>query len=162
MIQTMQRIQPILDNAVFQEYLQSIQELEKDRIYCGHDLAHLLDVARIAALLAADVHAAYPRDVIYAAALLHDIGRVQQYIDGTPHAQAGEAVARQILQHTAFSQQEQQDILQAVRGHQQDTAHNSLTQLIHEADHRCRMCFACPAQDTCKWTAERRNHTIWL
>lgn len=162
MIQTMQRIQPILQSTLFQETMQRMEQLERERIYCGHDLSHLLDVARIAALLAVDVQAAYPRDVIYAAALLHDIGRVQQYTDGTPHAQAGAAIAQQILQHTEFSQQEQREILQAVSGHQEDTAQNSLTQLIHEADHRCRMCFACAAQDTCKWTVERRNHTIWL
>ena len=38
----------ITDNPTFIEKLDRIEELERDRIYCGHGLGHLLDVARIA------------------------------------------------------------------------------------------------------------------
>ena len=43
---------------------------------------HFLDVARIATLMAADEGLARDRDLLYAAALLHDIGRVEQYKRG--------------------------------------------------------------------------------
>ena len=162
MMEEMQRIRPILQDREFLALLKEIEYLERDRIYCRHGLPHLLDTARIAAILAADRKADCPRDVIYAAALLHDIGRAAQYQQNVPHAQAGAEIAARILQRTEFTQDEQAEILTAIGGHQSDAAENSLTQLIHEADHRCRMCFACAAQDTCKWTMEERNRTVWL
>ena len=75
MIHNMQRIQAILSHPLFCESLHKIQELERNRIYCKHGLPHLLDVARIASLMAAARQLDLPRDVIYAAALLHDIGK---------------------------------------------------------------------------------------
>ena len=94
MIHNMQRIQAILSHPLFCESLHKIQELERDRIYCKHGLPHLLDVARIASLMAADRQLDLPRDVIYAAALLHDIGRLQQYLTGEDHAAAGMRTAQ--------------------------------------------------------------------
>lgn len=97
MIHNMQRIQAILSHPLFCESLHKIQELERDRIYCKHGLPHLLDVARIASLMAADRQLDLPRDVIYAAALLHDIGRLQQYLTGEDHAAAGMRTAQEIF-----------------------------------------------------------------
>ena len=162
MIQHMERVQTLLEHPYYRSCLQEIEQLEQDRIYCRHGLPHLLDVARIAALLAADRKAAYPRDVIYAAALLHDLGRLRQYTTGQSHAQAGIAMAKEILKDMAFTQHEQADILDAVGGHQAGAAPDSLTQLLYEADEASRMCFACPAADTCYWPEERRNHTVLL
>ncbi len=162
MIQHMERVQTLLEHPYYRSCLQEIEQLEQDRIYCRHGLPHLLDVARIAALLAADRKAAYPRDVIYAAALLHDLGRLKQYTTGQPHAQAGIAMAKEILKDMAFTQQEQAEILDAVGGHQAGAAPDSLIQLLYEADEASRMCFACPAADTCYWPEERRNHTVLL
>lgn len=162
MIQHMERVQTLLEHPYYRSCLQEIEQLEQDRIYCRHGLPHLLDVARIAALLAADRKAAYPRDVIYTAALLHDLGRLRQYTTGQSHAQAGIAMAKEILKDMAFTQQEQAEILDAVGGHQAGAAPDSLTQLLYEADEASRMCFACPAADTCYWPEERRNHTVLL
>ena len=136
MIQHMERVQTLLEHPYYRSCLQEIEQLEQDRIYCRHGLPHLLDVARIAALLAADRKAAYPRDVIYTAALLHDLGRLKQYTTGQPHAQAGIAMAKEILKDMAFTQQEQAEILDAVGGHQAGAAPDSLTQLLYEADRR--------------------------
>lgn len=49
----MERVNRILRNPVYREALQKNQEAEKERRYCHHDMAHFLDVARIAMLLAA-------------------------------------------------------------------------------------------------------------
>ncbi|MDO4173335.1 MAG: HD domain-containing protein [Eubacteriales bacterium] len=162
MIQQMERIQPLLHDPEYRDSIRAMEELERDRIYCKHGLAHILDVARIAALLAADRRAAYPRDVIYAAALLHDIGRLKQYTTGEPHAEAGAHMARALLQRTTFTEQEQAQILEAIRHHQAGASPDSLAQIIYEADEASRMCFACPAQDTCYWPAQRRNDTVLL
>ena len=162
MIQVMQRIQTIVSHPLFRDSLRKIEELEQERIYCKHGLPHLLDVARIASILAMDRQMDVPRDVIYAAALLHDIGRLQQYETGENHAAAGIRTAQEILRDTAFDEQEQQAILQAVGKHRKgDTAH-ALAQLLCEADDASRMCFACAASDTCYWQEERKNHTIVL
>lgn len=162
MIQEMERIQPLLHNPTYCDSIRKIETLEKQRIYCRHGLPHLLDVARIAALLAADRNAAYPRDVIYAAALLHDLGRLKQYTTGEPHAEAGVNMARELLQETAFTEQEQAEILDAVGRHQTGAAPDSLAQMIYEADEASRMCFTCPARDTCYWPEQRRNPTVLL
>ena len=71
-------------------------------------------------------------------------------------------MAQDILQDTAFTPQEQAEILEAVGGHQTGAAPDSLTQLLYEADEASRMCFACPAAETCYWPEERRNHTVLL
>lgn len=162
MIQAMERIQPVLRHPMYRDALQRIDALEQDRIYCRHGLPHLLDVARMAALLAADRGAAYPRDVIYAAALLHDIGRLEQYTTGQPHAKVGIPLAAEILHDTAFTAEEQTEILQAVGRHRNGGAADSLAQIIFEADHASRMCFVCPAADSCYWPEERRNRTVLL
>lgn len=162
MIQEMERIQPILNHPLHRDGMAQMDELERDRIYCRHGLPHLLDVARIAALLAEDRGAEYPRDVIYAAALLHDLGRLKQYTTGEPHARAGVPMAEEILRSTAFTEAEQEEILQAVGRHRTGAAPDSLAQLIFEADRASRVCFACSARDTCYWPHERRNTTVLL
>lgn len=162
MIHNMQRIQAILSHPLFCESLHKIQELERDRIYCKHGLPHLLDVARIASLMAADRQLDLPRDVIYAAALLHDIGRLQQYLTGEDHAAAGMRTAQEILRDTAFSASEQRAILQAVSKHRRGDTAQVLGRILCEADDASRMCFACAAQDTCYWPEHRKNNTILL
>ena len=162
MIQAMQRIQPILHHPKYCDWMKKIDQLEQDRVYCRHGLSHVLDVARIASLIAAERKASYPRDVIYAAALMHDLGRLKQYTTGEPHAEAGIQMARELLRATAFSTQEQQEILYAIGSHRVGDASDSLSQILFEADHASRMCFACEASDTCYWSEERRNHTILL
>lgn len=162
MIQHMERICALLEQPYYRRCLQEMEQLERGRIYCRHGLPHLLDVARIAALLAAERNASYPRDVIYAAALLHDVGRLKQYVTGEPHAQAGIIMARDILRDTAFTPEEQTEILEAIGGHQTGAAPDSLTQLLHEADQASRLCFVCPAADSCYWPEERKNHTVLL
>ena len=42
------------------------------------------------------------RELIYCTALLHDIGRIRQYMDGTPHDEAGVQIAEQILSILLF------------------------------------------------------------
>ena len=61
-----------------------------------------MDVARIAYILSADRAYAVSKEIIYAAALLHDIGKWKQYEDGTPHEKASADLAEQILQRPVF------------------------------------------------------------
>ena len=78
----MVRIQKIVSHPEFKKSMESIRELEKDRIFCRHGMEHLLDVSRIAYIDNMETGAGYAKDVIYAAGLLHDVGKYLQYMQG--------------------------------------------------------------------------------
>lgn len=75
----MDRVNRIWRHPVYQEHYKKIQELESERIFCRHTPEHFLDVARLMYIYALEEHLELPKELIYAAALLHDIGRAQQY-----------------------------------------------------------------------------------
>lgn len=85
----MERVNQILQHTLYQSCRRQIDEKEKDRIFCGHDMGHLLDVARLAWIFNLEANQEISKERIYAAALLHDIGRHIQYENGTPHQVAG-------------------------------------------------------------------------
>ena len=72
----MDRINQIWQHHVYQEHYKKIQELENDRIFCRHTPEHFLDVARLMYIYALEEHMDLSRELIYATALLHDIGKV--------------------------------------------------------------------------------------
>ena len=84
-------------------------------------MSHLLDVARIAYIRNLEKGYGFRKDVIYAAAVLHDIGKALQYEEKVPHEIAGERIAGEILdtlpKETGFSEEEKRTIKNAVRGH---------------------------------------------
>ena len=41
----------ILINETYRTELDKLRELEKDRVFCGHDIEHFLDVARITMII---------------------------------------------------------------------------------------------------------------
>ena len=81
----MVRIQKIVSHPEFKKSMESIRELEKDRIFCRHGMEHLLDVSRIAYIDNMETGAGYAKDVIYAAGLLHDVGKYLQYMQVLKH-----------------------------------------------------------------------------
>lgn len=159
----MKNIDAILSNGLFQKNMADIERLEQNRAFCRHGMAHLLDVARIACLIALEEGDSLEKEVIYAAALLHDIGRAVQYETGEDHAKAGVRISEQILKSCSFTKAKQQAILSAVDGHRIKTAQNgrTLSDLISRADQMSRMCFCCSAKDQCYWPEEKKNMTIY-
>lgn len=97
-----------------------MDRLEADRRFCRHGMQHLIDTARLAYLFALESSADLPKDVIYAAALLHDIGRAEQYRNGTPHDVAGCAAAEPILAECGFAEEERDMILTAIGSHRKE------------------------------------------
>ena len=83
--------------------MERLAEYEKDRIFCRHGMEHLLDVARIAYIENLENNRGISKEIIYGAALLHDIGRYLQYTEGIPHEKAGEELALEILKDSGFS-----------------------------------------------------------
>ena len=145
--------------------LQALAGLERDRPFCRHGIAHLLDVARLAWIDNLEQGLGFDRELVYAAALLHDVGKAVQYTNGTPHEVAGEKIASSILatlpEEASFTTVQVRQILTAVRGHRHLRADATpLERLIYTADKRSRSCFACAAADRCNWAPERRNNVL--
>lgn len=161
----MDRVNVIREHPLYREYYERLEKLEQDRNFCRHQMAHLLDVARIAYIRNLEEGLAFPRDVIYAAAVLHDIGKSLQYEEKIPHEIAGVEIAEQILaglsEEVSFSETEKRQILTAIKGHRRlrEDA-EPLERLLYESDKASRMCFACSAEPQCDWSKEKKNMEI--
>ena len=143
----MTRVQAIWQHPLYQKHLNALTRLESDRIFCRHTPEHFLDVARLAYIFALERN--------------HDIGRAEQYTNGTPHDEAGVTIAGQILADLNFSESEKAQILTAIGEHRSSTGNLPiLSQIIYEADKKSRNCFLCSAEKECYWAPEKKNMTI--
>ena len=93
----MDRINRIYNSTMYRQELICIVEDEKNRVYCKHDIEHFLDVARIGYIINLENNLGYSKDIIYAIALLHDIGRHREYKEGINHHMASSEIAECIL-----------------------------------------------------------------
>ena len=150
-----------MKHPTFTACLAKIRELEKERIFCGHDQKHFLDVARIAAILNAEESLGVSKELIYGAALLHDIGRHEQYLNQKPHHVASAEIAEDILKDCEFGEKERQLILDAILEHRDPhTKGNALADIIYRADKLSRLCCCCEAESMCNWSQEKKNLTL--
>lgn len=157
----MKRIEAILRDVRFQKSLLRIERLEQQRIFCRHGLEHLLDVARIAWILTMEEQLPLDKEIVYGAALLHDIGRDRQYEEQIPHHQASAGLAAEILPDAGYNAVETTLIVDAIAQHGAPCCEQgSLAQVLYQADKLSRNCFRCTVQDQCKWPEEKRNRTI--
>ncbi len=158
----MSRIDLICCHPKWKQSIEKIASFERDRIFCKHDPAHLLDVARLAQIDNLERQLGISKELIYATALLHDIGRFQEYLDGTPHDQVSAALAPEILCNCGFSPEETHTICHAIACHRTPgtEAHPNLDGLIYRADKKSRMCLFCPARTQCNWSKEKMNLQI--
>lgn len=156
------RINAILNDQEYQTYLREIKMCEKDRIFCRHNMAHFLDVARLAWIFNLEEQIDLERERIYAAALLHDIGRHLQYKDGIPHEKASKKLAEPILERCGFKGEEKEEILKAIADHRSKeiAQEKTLSGVLYRADKMSRSCFGCDAQQQCDWSAEKKNKRI--
>lgn len=157
----MDRVNKILKHHTYTACLQKIEELEAERVFCGHNLSHFLDVARVAYLFNLESQIGLPKDWIYAAALLHDIGRHEQYLHGTPHHVASAKIAEEILEDCGFEKEEKEIILGAILEHRTGESKKSdLAVIICQADKMSRPCYGCKAEPECNWSSEKKNMTL--
>ena len=126
----LKRIELLLNDTLYNNYIAYNEEEESEPKYCRHDINHHIDVARIAYILVlenndlnffvkenklADKLAA--KEVIYAAGLLHDIGKWKEYQAGVDHASYGARLAREILPRVNFDDNEINVIARAIYEH---------------------------------------------
>ena len=158
----MERVNKILNHDLFLQCLEKNKLAETERIFCHHDMVHFLDVARIAMIINLNEGLDIPKDIIYAAALLHDIGRYVQYEDGTPHEEASAKLAPGILKQCGYSDKETCVIVSAIETHRDATVvgNASLNDILYRADKASRPCFACKAEKACNWKGEKKNLDI--
>lgn len=145
----MQRVNLLLADSDFSNYINKNRESEVCRLYCRHDLNHALDVARIAYIMSMEEKLHVDKEVIYAAGLLHDIGRWMEYDNGIDHAEASKSLSRNLLKKYGFSCLEIKEITDAI-GHHRNSDTPLLSRLLYQADKLSRNCTSCEAINTCK------------
>ncbi len=158
----MERVDRIWRHPRYQECVRRIQDLEKERIFCRHTPEHFLTVARLTWMLALEAGISLEKELVYGAALLHDIGRHLQYEKGIPHEEASARIAEGILEDCGFSQEEMREILTAIRGHRTWQEGTDFSALLYQGDKLSRSCFCCPVEAECNWPGEKKNLSIVL
>ena len=178
----MKRYEAIQLHPVFLGHVKRLTCLEKDRVFCRHDLSHFLDVARLMRIYDLEEKKDLGCDLIYGAALIHDLGRVEQYEEGRPHDEASCELAYKILPECGYSSEEIALITYAVAGHRSAGEAKEaligpeaeisseepspeaalLRAYLKRADKKSRPCFLCPAREECHWPEEKKNERMEL
>lgn len=167
----MERVNRILNHSLFQEYLTKNKQAEESRRFCRHDMGHFLDVARLAMIFhlqgrvfsdcgpVSGDKMEVQEELIYAAALLHDIGRWKQYEDGTPHEKVSASLAPEILSDCGFTEKETAQIVGAIAAHRNEAIkeEQSLRGILYRADKMSRSCFCCETERECSWKGSKKN-----
>lgn len=155
----MERVNRILRHPLWKGALAQIEELEQERVFCRHDIDHFLHVARLAYIENLEQNLNISKELIYGAALLHDIGKGLQYTGDIPHQEASCAMAQGILDECGFGGYEKEDMLEAIRCHRDSSVAGEMTLrgLIYRADKLSRACFSCSAESACSWSREKKN-----
>ena len=146
----MKRINQILQNTEFLKYLQKNIKAEDNRIYCHHDMAHFLDVSRIAYIISLEEKLNIDKEVLYAMGFVHDIGRWMEYENGVDHASASIPLAEEILNECDFKESEISEILYAIETHRHKGQKSVIGDILYRADKLSRNCVICSARITCK------------
>jgi putative nucleotidyltransferase with HDIG domain len=156
------RINSILKNEKYIHLMNRIAELEKEREFCLHDLNHSLDVARIGYIISLEEKLDISRELIYAAALLHDIGRADEYEKKLSHHEQSAVLAAEILSQAGFEESENREICEAIAAHKQDNDDKKgLKYILYRADKLSRKCFSCKMYEECYWDENKKNPGIF-
>ena len=179
----MERINQIIRHELYQSCLKKNKEYEQERIFCKHSMEHFLDVCRLAEIewltycfvnqeqtmaMAVDKYKNTKkeyeifREMIYAAGLLHDIGRWKEYEVEIRHEDASALLAPEILRDCQFDEDEIEEILFAILNHRNTEIkeENSLAGILYRADKKSRACFCCDAEKECNWSVSKKNMKI--
>lgn len=160
----MDRLNQLIELEQFIAYLEKINLWEKDRFFCRHGFEHGLNVARIAYVyLLEKGELDLSKECIYAAAVLHDIGRWVEYETGADHAEASALLARPLLEACRFEPEDIQVILTGIREHRRHQANNlsPLGEALALADDWARSCLYCGAQALCSKYNQNMNKVVY-
>lgn len=157
-----QRINKLLNHPRYQEYVIKIKSHEVNRSFCTHDLTHFLDTARIGYILNLENKLNIPKDIVYGAALLHDIGKWQQYENGISHERASAELCIQLFIDAGYQQEEVDLMKLAILSHRDPSVEDvkSLAGILYIADKLSRKCYECKMTHQCDWSDEKKNFHI--
>ncbi|MBC8062521.1 MAG: HD domain-containing protein [Clostridiaceae bacterium] len=159
----MNRIRNIIENKKYIRCIKKNEKGEKNRIYCKHTLEHFVDTARIAYIISLEKGLNIDKEIIYASALLHDIGKWKQYESGIPHEIASSAIAKTILLECDFNSEEISLITEAIDNHRTKVENPfDLNGILALADKLSRNCFYCTVKGKCNWNDEKKNTSIYF
>lgn len=152
----------IRNHPLYKECYEKLLKDEEERTFCYHDLTHFLDVARIAYIKNLEKDLGIPKEIIYATAFLHDIGKCFQYEQGIPHEIASAKIAEEILSDLPqISEFEKEEMIQAIKEHRKEAKEMSkLGRLLYESDKLSRACYQCSVEKECNWKKEKKNLVI--
>ncbi len=158
----MERIDKILNHDLFNMYLAKNNAAEAERRFCRHGIEHFLDVARIGCIINLEEKLNLDKEIIYGAALLHDIGKHVQYETGLEHELASSELAPEILKDCGFDDNETGVIISAIRNHRNSAIQDNkdLQGVLYRADKASRACFACLVGEECNWKGTKKNMRI--
>lgn len=159
----MKRIELLLNDKQYGEYIKYNSDEENGIKYCRHGLQHHIDVARIAYILVLEHNdlnyfareaglndKLAAKEIIYAAGLLHDIAKWKEIQDGVEHAAYGARLARDILPRAFFNAGEVDQICRAIYEHRNISRDMSfLGERLHRADNLSRICGQCEERSSC-------------
>lgn len=158
---SMSRLNWLYNEESYQKRLRAIKEYEKNRPFCKHDEQHSLAVARVTCIKCMEMGLSFSKELIYIAAFLHDICKIDQYLDGTPHERASEKYAAEVLAKGDFCQEEIDMVCSLISGHRFEwQTRSTMADLFFEADKESRECYCCPAVEECDWKPEFKNMEI--
>ena len=156
----MDKISEIFSNEKYKNLLIELEEIEKDRKFCKHNLEHFLSFSRIAYIKVLENNIRISKDVIYAIGLLHDIGRVLEYKEGIPHHKGSLILSKEILKETSYTEEEKRLIYKCIECHRSENFEDELLEIIYISDKLSRECFSCEAEKECYWKKEKKNMII--
>ncbi len=157
----MNRVNHILHNPVFRAHIKRTERQEKDRKFCRHGLQHALDVARIAYIMVLEGQSGIDKEVVYAPALLHDIGKWVQLEKGIPHHLSSAEMAEELLDEAGFLPEEKAVITGAILLHRtKGQPEGTFDSVLYLADKRSRGCYDCKMQERCDWDSDKKNADI--
>ena len=156
----MKRVNEILKHPLYTQNMELNTTTEATWPYCKHDIIHLMDVARIAYIINLEKGYGFSKEIIYAAALLHDITKWKQIAHGVPHNESAIEPATEILRDCGFSGDEISQICTAILNHRKGSKDkkDKFSQILYKADKLSRACYFCNYEKkTCNWDKKKRN-----
>jgi len=160
----MTRLNQLLEHEDYLCYMEKIDGLEKERLFCKHGFEHGLNVARIAyAYLLEKGESRLTKESVYVAAFLHDIGRWVEYQTGEDHAEVSARLALPLLEVCQFSSEDIQVILRGIREHRRHPEDNLtlLGEALALADDWARDCRHCSVQARCYKYNQAMKHVMY-
>lgn len=148
----------IMQHPKFIEYINLNKACEVERSFCRHDLQHAVDVARVAYIISLESKYDLSKEIIYAAALLHDIAKWKQYREKLDHAAEGAVLAREILEDLNCNKKDTEMILDAIRSHRiKGKGTSPLSIVLYAGDKSCRPCIDCSMVKECDWYTDGKK-----